>query len=466
LAHKLLETMGDSTTDTPRMTNIAIILLAAGQGTRMRSSLPKVLHKAGGRTLLGHVLVSAAELAPKRTVVVLGPAMEAAAADAHRFIPDATVAIQEKRQGTGHAVSMAIPALAGFTGIVVVLYGDVPLIAPETVKALAGSIGTYTPLAVLAFKAADPTGYGRLILQSGRLSAIREELDATTAERKIDLCNSGFIAADADLLRRLLPRIRNDNAKGEYYLTDLVELAVEEKIAVAHTVCDEQEVHGVNTRAQLAEVEGLLQNRYRRVAMEQGATLVAPETVFFSADTKLGSDVVIEPNVVFGPGVVVGDSVAIHAFSHIEGATIARGARIGPFARLRPGADIGEDVHIGNFVEVKKAKIEKGAKANHLAYIGDARVGAKSNIGAGAITCNYDGFEKHLTDIGEDVFVGSNAALVAPVKIGDRVNIAAGSVITRDVPADAFAIGRGRQEVREGRATTYRTMKKKRAKKE
>jgi bifunctional UDP-N-acetylglucosamine pyrophosphorylase / glucosamine-1-phosphate N-acetyltransferase len=442
------------------MTDTAIILLAAGEGTRMRSSLPKVLHKVGGRTLIGHVMRAAAEAAPKRAVVVSGPQTDEVAKEARRFVADAAVAVQERRQGTAHAVSMAKPALSDFRGTVLVLYGDVPLIAPKTIKALAESVTAKTPLAVLAFKAADPTGYGRLILKSGKLAAIREQLDATPAERKIDLCNSGFIAAQSDLLWRLLPKIKNDNAKGEYYLTDLVELAVKEKLSVAHAVCPEEEVHGVNTRDQLAEVERILQARYRAIAMEKGATLIAPETVFFSADTELGRDVVVEPNVVFGPGVRVGDNVAILAFSHIEGATIASGARIGPYARLRPGADIGEDAHIGNFVEIKKAKIEKGAKANHLAYIGDARVGAKSNIGAGTITCNYDGFEKHFTDIGADVFVGSNSALVAPVKIGDGANIAAGTVITREVPQNALAIARAEQENRQGAAARYRAMKK------
>jgi bifunctional UDP-N-acetylglucosamine pyrophosphorylase/glucosamine-1-phosphate N-acetyltransferase len=448
------------------MTDIAIIVLAAGEGTRMQSSLPKVLHKAGGRTLLGHVIKAASQVAPKRAVVVAGPQMEATAGEARRFMPGAVTVIQEKRQGTAHAVSMAEPALSGFKGTVLVLYGDVPLIAPSTITALAESVTPETPLAVLAFRAADPKGYGRLILKSGRFIAIREELDASPAERKIDLCNSGFIAAHSDLLWRLLPRIGNDNTKGEYYLTDLVELAVKEKVGVAHTVCAEEEVHGVNTRAQLAEVERLLQARYRAAAMERGATLIAPDTVFFSADTELGRDVVVEPHVVFGPGVTVGDNVSILAFSHIEGAAIASGARIGPFARLRPGADIGESAHIGNFVEVKKAKIEKGVKANHLAYIGDARVGAGSNIGAGTITCNYDGFEKHFTEIGKDVFVGSNAALVAPVKIGDGANIGAGSVITRDVPGDAMAIARGRQETRQGLAAKYRATKRARAQKE
>jgi bifunctional UDP-N-acetylglucosamine pyrophosphorylase/glucosamine-1-phosphate N-acetyltransferase len=447
------------------MNEIAIVVLAAGQGTRMRSQLPKVMHRAGGRTLLGHVLTATAGLAPRHAVIVAGPDMEDVIGEARRFAADAAIAIQDSRRGTAHAVSVAKPALAGFEGTILVLYGDVPLIAADTIRMLAAGVTARTPLAVLAFHAADPTGYGRLILRSRKLVAIREELEASKAERKIDLCNSGFIAAHSELLWRLLPRITNDNAKGEYYLTDLVELAVAEKTAVAHAVCPEAEVQGVNTRAQLAEVERLLQVRYRTTAMEAGATLIAPETVFFSADTRLGSDVVVEPHVVFGPGVTVGDRASILAFSHIEGATIGSGARIGPYARLRPGAEIGDDAHIGNFVEIKKAKIAEGAKANHLAYIGDARVGAKSNIGAGTITCNYDGFEKHFTDIGAEVFVGSNTALVAPVAVGDGANIAAGSVITSDVPPAALAIARSEQNVREGWAAKYRAMKRKRREK-
>jgi bifunctional UDP-N-acetylglucosamine pyrophosphorylase / glucosamine-1-phosphate N-acetyltransferase len=443
------------------MTNVAIMVLAGGRGTRMRSRFPKVLHQAAGRTLLGHVLAAGSTVAPKRTVVVAGTEMPEVAVEARRWLPDSQVAVQESALGTGNAVSSALPALHDFTGTVLVLYGDVPLISPETIRRLGDAVTPETPLAVLAFEAADPTGYGRLILDDGKLIAIREELDATSEERAIHLCNSGFIAADAGLLRGLLPKISNENAKGEYYLTDLVELAVREGTGVGYAVCPEAEVHGVNTRAQLATIEALLQSRYRIAAMEGGATLVAPETVFFSFDTRLGHEVLIEPNVVFGPGVGVGDDVTILAFSHIEGATIASGARVGPFARLRPGAEIGEGAHIGNFVEVKKAAIETGAKINHLTYIGDARVGAKSNIGAGTITCNYDGFNKYVTDIGAGVFVGSNAALVAPVKIGDGATIAAGSVITRDVPSDALAIARGRQDLREGWAARFRAAKRK-----
>ncbi|MGE0239325.1 MAG: bifunctional UDP-N-acetylglucosamine diphosphorylase/glucosamine-1-phosphate N-acetyltransferase GlmU [Parvibaculaceae bacterium] len=444
----------------PKKAPIAVIVLAAGKGTRMRSDLAKVLHKAAGLSLLGHVLRSTKAANPERTVVISGPDMPEVGAEAQRIVPQATVAIQEKRQGTGHAVSMAADGLKGFEGTVLVLYGDVPLIRSETIRALAEAVSEDSPLAVLGFRAANPTGYGRLIQdRSGRLVAIREELDTTVDERRIDLCNSGFIAVKARLLWELLPKIRNDNAKGEYYLTDLVGLTVDAGLNVALAECPEAEVHGVNTRAQLAQIESLLQARYRQAAMDNGATLIDPGSVFLSADTEIGKDVTIEPNVVFGPNVVIGDTVEILAFSHIEGAKIADGARIGPFARLRPGAEIGRNAHVGNFVEVKKAKIGDGAKANHLTYIGDASVGARSNIGAGTITCNYDGYEKHHTEIGPDVFVGSNTALVAPVTVGARSNIAAGSVITQDVPEDALGIARGQQAVKEGWARKYRELK-------
>jgi bifunctional UDP-N-acetylglucosamine pyrophosphorylase/glucosamine-1-phosphate N-acetyltransferase len=368
-------------------------------------------------------------------------------------------AIQEDRLGTAHAVSMAKPALGSFSGTVLVLYGDVPLIGAESLAKLAQLAGR-SGMAVLGFEAEEPHGYGRLIRDAGgHVAAIREELDASPEERKINLCNSGIIAVSSERLWPLLGKVGNGNAKGEYYLTDLVELATAEGIACGLAICQEAEVAGVNDRAQLAAIEATLQDIYRRRHMLNGATLTAPDTVFFSADTVIGQDVVIGPHVVIGPGVTVEDGVEILAFSHLEGAQVGAGARIGPYARLRPGAEIGADAHIGNFVEVKKAVIGKGAKANHLSYIGDARVGAGSNIGAGTITCNYDGYEKHLTDIGNNVFVGSNTALVAPVKVGDGANIAAGSVVTRNVPADALAIGRADMELREGWAARYREMK-------
>ena len=441
------------------MTEIAIIVLAAGKGTRMKSALPKVMHRAAGRSLLGHVLHAAKGLAPRETVVVVGPDMAAVAAEAQGVFPAARTVVQEERLGTGHAVLMAKPALAGFTGTILVLYGDVPLIGAESLRRLADLAGQ-SGLAVLGFEAADPKGYGRLLRNAeGHVIAIREELDASPEERAINLCNSGIIAVSAERLWPLLARLGNANAKGEYYLTDVVELGASDGLSCALAVCSEAEVAGVNDRVQLAAIEATLQQAYRRRHMLNGATLTAPETVFFSADTEIGQDVVIGPHVVFGPGVAVADGAEVLGFSHLEGARVGPSARIGPYARLRPGAVIGEGAHIGNFVEVKKAEIGPGAKANHLSYIGDARVGRGSNIGAGTITCNYDGYEKHLTDIGENVFVGSNTALVAPVKLGDGVNVAAGSVITRNVPADALAIGRAELEVRDGWAARYREMK-------
>jgi bifunctional UDP-N-acetylglucosamine pyrophosphorylase/glucosamine-1-phosphate N-acetyltransferase len=441
------------------MTDIAIVVLAAGKGTRMKSKRPKVLHRAAGRSLLGHVLYAASALKPVASVVVIGPDMDDVAAEARSVLPNAAQAVQSARLGTGHAVSMARAGLGQFAGTILILYGDVPLITSDTLERLVAK----TPaggMAVLGFDAADPHGYGRLIRDgSGHVVAIREELDATAEERAMTLCNSGLISIDSGLLWALLPQIGNANAKGEYYLTDLVELAAATGHPCGLAVCAEGEVAGVNDRVQLAGIERALQDRYRRRHMLNGATLVAPETVFFAADTVIGEDVVIEPHVVFGPGVRVGDGAEILAFSHIEGARIGAGARIGPYARLRPGADIGDDAHIGNFVEVKKAVIGKGAKANHLSYIGDARVGPRTNIGAGTITCNYDGYEKHLTDIGANVFVGSNTALVAPVKVGDGASIAAGSVITRNVPADALAITRPDLELRDGWAARYRDIK-------
>ena len=442
------------------MGGTSIIVLAAGKGTRMKSALPKVLHKAAGRTLVAHVLHAAKAVRPAKSVVICGPDMDAVAAEAASVFPDCSVAIQAERHGTAHAVSMARDILSGFAGTTLILYGDVPLISAETLTALANPVTPDVGLAVLGFDAADPKGYGRLLrAPSGHVVAIREELDASPEERKITLCNSGIIAISNKLLWQLLPAIGNNNAKGEYYLTDLIEIAAKAGYRCGLAICPEAEVAGVNDRTQLAAIEATLQDRYRRWHMLGGATLVSPGTVFFSADTQVGQDVVIEPHVVFGPGVTIGDGAEILAFSHLEGATVGSGARIGPYARLRPGAEIGETAHIGNFVEVKKAVIGKGAKANHLTYIGDAKVGPRTNIGAGTITCNYDGFEKHLTDIGADVFVGSNTALVAPVSIGDGASIGAGSVITRDVPPDALAVARGELTMRDGWAARYRSMK-------
>jgi bifunctional UDP-N-acetylglucosamine pyrophosphorylase/glucosamine-1-phosphate N-acetyltransferase len=404
------------------------------------------------------VLTTAKELSPAHCVVVCGPGKEDLTGEAKRYISNAEIATQSERRGTGHAVSMAEAKLKNFTGKILVLYGDVPLIEAATLRGLLDQVGEAQPVAILGFEAAVPTGYGRLLRnRQGGVDAIREELDASLEERRITLCNSGILAADAGQLWRLLAKVKPNNAKGEIYLTDVVELAEGRRVGLA--VCPEQQVQGVNTRAQLAMVEAILQQHYRSAALTGGATMIAPDTVFLCADTKIGRDVVIEPNVVFGPGVTIGDKVQILAFSHIEGAHIETGARIGPFARLRPGAEIGEDVHIGNFVEVKNARIDQGAKANHLTYIGDAHVGARTNVGAGTITANYDGFDKHHTEIGAGVSIGSNVVLVAPVKIGDGANVGAGSVITSEVEADSLAFTRPPLKTRKSWAARFRAAK-------
>ncbi len=442
------------------MTEIAAIVLAAGMGTRMKSSLPKVLHRAANRSLLGHVLTAVNGVKAARTVVVHGPDMESVRTESAGFISTVEFAEQTERKGTGHAVLMAERAMKGFAGVLLVLYGDVPLIQAETLAKLVKHISDKQPMSVLGFIAANPKGYGRLLTtQQNTIVAIREELDASAEERGVNLCNSGVIAIRSDTLWKLLPKIGSKNAKGEIYLTDLVELVNQSGKEVGLEICSEDEVQGVNDRIQLSQIEQRLQSRYRLEAQRNGATLIDPASVYFSADTQIGSDVVIEPNVIFGPGVTVASNVEILGHSHIEGATIRKGARIGPFARLRPGAEIGENVHIGNYVEIKKAEIAKGAKVNHLTYIGDAKVGAGSNIGAGTITCNYDGYEKHLTEIGENVFVGSNSSLVAPIRIGHGVNIAAGSVVTKSVPDDALAITRPELIIKDGWAKAYRAIK-------
>lgn len=438
---------------------LAVIVLAAGMGTRMKSDIPKVLHRVAGRSLLGHVLHAALSLNPAKLVVVHGPGQESLIKEAKSIAPAALFAEQAERKGTGHAVMMAEAALHGFAGTVLTLYGDVPMVQAEALQATVAAASPPNGMAVLGFHAKDPTGYGRLLLNGSTVTAIREHRDATEAERKVDLCNSGIIAISATDLFPTLHKLQPHNAQGELYLTDVVELMAKAGKTCALATCDEADVAGVNDRLQLAAIEQEFQSRLRRHVMLNGATLQNPSSVYFCADTKLGRDVVIEPNVIFGPGVTVGDGVEILGHSHIEGATIADGARIGPFARLRPGADIGAKAHIGNFVEVKKAVIGKGAKANHLTYIGDAEIGAGSNIGAGTITCNYDGYEKHLTRVGENVFVGSNSALVAPVSIGAGANIAAGSVITADVPADSLAMTRSPSTIKEGWAKRYRAMK-------
>ena len=435
------------------------IVLAAGDGTRMLSSQPKVLHQIAGRSLLSHVLTCLREAGGMASAVVVAPGHDAVAAQAKADVPDAEIFVQAERRGTAHAVLAAKSAIArGFDDILVV-FGDTPLIRPGTLGKLRGALADGAAVAVLGFRAADPTGYGRLVTQGDALITIREHADASDAERAITLCNAGLMAFAGRQALEILQKIGNDNRKGEFYLTDAVAIARNMGLKAVALEVTEDEVSGINSKAQLAAAEGQIQQRLRQAALEAGVTLVAPETVFLAADTKLGRDVVVEPFVVFGPGVTVEAGATIRAFSHLTGAHVGKGAIVGPYARLRPGAKLGEKVHIGNFVEVKEATIEAGAKANHLAYIGDARVGEGANIGAGTITCNYDGAAKHLTDIGKGAFIGSNSALVAPVKIGDGAYIGSGSVITRDVPADALALERTQQTVKEGWAKRLRSLK-------
>jgi bifunctional UDP-N-acetylglucosamine pyrophosphorylase / glucosamine-1-phosphate N-acetyltransferase len=433
------------------------IVLAAGEGTRMRSLQPKVLHRLGGKSLVAHALGSVA--AANAVAVVVGPGQEAVAAEARGLRPQADIFVQAERRGTAHAVLAAEPAIVRGYDDLLVVFADTPFLTHATLDRLCRSLGNGTAVAVLGFRATDPTGYGRLIVDGKRLLAIREERDASTSERAIKLCNSGAMAFDGRLALDILREIDDRNSKQEFYLTDAVAIARAKGLEAATVETEEDEVRGINTRAQLAEAEDVLQQRLRATAMEGGATLIAPETVFLAADTKLGRDVTVEPYVVFGPGVVVEEGAVIRSFSHIEGAHIGKGASVGPFARLRPGARLGAKTRIGNFVEVKEATIEAGAKAPHLTYIGDAHVGENANVGAGTITCNYDGAEKHRTDIGKDAFIGSNSALVAPVAIGEGAYIGSGSVITRDVPAGALAVGRSRQVVKEGWAARLNAKK-------
>jgi bifunctional UDP-N-acetylglucosamine pyrophosphorylase / glucosamine-1-phosphate N-acetyltransferase len=434
---------------------IAAIVLAAGKGTRMKSDLHKVLHLIAGRPMLMHLMASVDALRPAKKVVVVGSGkdqLEAILTDS------AELAVQEPQLGTGHAVQQAEAALAGFDGDVLILYGDVPFVPTATMQAMIDRLNASDAPAVvvLAFEPEDTLNYGRVITKGDRIVKMVEHKDATDAERATRLCNSGLMAAKARDLFALLARVTDENAAKEYYLIDIVNIANGDGRHCAVVKTDPFDVAGINSRAELAQMEGQWQQRRRRRAMDDGATLIAPKTVWFAHDTVIGRDVLIEPNVFFGPGVSVADNVTIHAFSHIEGATIASGAEIGPFARLRPGAVMEEKSKIGNFVEMKKARLGKGAKANHLTYLGDADVGAGANVGAGTITCNYDGFFKYRTEIGEGAFIGSNSALVAPVSIGAGAIIAAGSVVTADVQPDALAIARGNQENKPNWAKRFR----------
>lgn len=419
----------------------------------MNSDLPKVLHRMGGVPLVAHALAAATAIEPARVIVVAGHGADQVRAAVAEALPEAEVVVQEEQLGTGHAVAQALPLLAGFEGRAIVLYGDTPLIRPETLETM---VATASDIVVLGFHAADPGRYGRLIAQGDVLERIVEFKDASYEEQKITLCNSGVICADAAVLARLVAGLGRDNAAGEYYLTDIVAAARAEGLDARVVTCPEAETLGVNTRAQLAEAEAAFQARARAEALENGVTLTAPETVFFALDTVIGRDSIVGPNVVFGPGVTVESGAEILAFCHLEGCHISEGATVGPFARLRPGAELGPEVHVGNFVEIKNAVLDEGVKVGHLTYLGDAEVGERTNIGAGTVTCNYDGVMKHRTVIGARAFIGSDTMLVAPVTVGDDAMTGSGSVITGDVPAGALALGRARQENREGLATRLR----------
>jgi len=435
------------------------IVLAAGEGTRMRSALPKVLHAIAGRSLLALVLRAVAETKVTAAAVVVGPNQEAVAAEAERVLPGAQCFVQRERRGTAHAVLAARPALERKADDVLIVYGDTPLIRAAILSKLRAPLAAGAAVVVLGFRPANPSGYGRLVVDGDKLIAIREEADASETEKAIGLCNGGIMALAGAHALTILDRIGDNNRKREFYLTDAVEIARSMELDAAVVEAEEDDVRGINTKAQLAEAEAVLQQRLRKAALEAGVTMVAPETVFLSADTTFGKDVVIEPYVVFGEKVTVEDGAVIHAFSHLAGAHVGRKCSVGPFARLRPGTRLGEGARIGNFVETKEAAIAAGAKANHLSYIGDASVGANANIGAGTITCNYDGTAKHRTTIGQDAFIGSNTALVAPVEVGDGAYVGSGSVITANVPAGALALARARQVVKENWATRLRSLK-------
>jgi bifunctional UDP-N-acetylglucosamine pyrophosphorylase/glucosamine-1-phosphate N-acetyltransferase len=435
------------------------VVLAAGEGTRMRSTTPKVLHPVAGQSLLAHVLHAAPAGPGTSLAVVVGPDHEAVAAEAKRVRSDAATYVQRERLGTAHAVLAAREAIAEGADDLLIAFGDTPLLSAETFARLRAPLRNGAALAVLGFRAADPTGYGRLLVEGDRLVAIREQADASADERKITLCNAGVMAFDGRRALEIIGRIGNANSKHEYYLTDAVAIVRDLGLEAVVIETSEDEVRGINTKTQLAEAEQVMQVRLRKAALEAGVTMIAPDTVYLAADTTFGRDVTIEPFVVIGPGVSIADGAVIHSFSHIVQAAIGRNASVGPYARLRPGTSLGDGVRIGNFVETKAATLEDGVKVNHLSYIGDALVGAQSNIGAGTITCNYDGFSKHRTEIGRGAFVGTNSSLVAPVKIGNGAYIGSGSVITRDVPDDAMAIERNQQTNREGGAARYREVK-------
>ncbi len=432
------------------------IVLAAGEGTRMKSALPKVLHQIAGRSMLGHVLAGVAAAGAHRIAIVVGPGREDVAAEARRMAPGAEVYVQTERLGTAHAVLAARAALQAPCDDLLVVFADTPLVEPATFAALRAQVAGGASVAVLGFEAKDPAGYGRLLMDGATLAAIREHKDASEAERQTTLCNAGLMALDGKQALQILDAIDNSNVQKEFYLTDAVAVARGQGARTAVVTAPETQVMGVNDRLQLAQAEAQLQKRLRENAMREGVTMIAPETVWLSHDTQIARDVVIEPNVFFGPGVKVAEGAAIHANSHLTGCEVGPGASIGPFARLRPGAQIGVKAKIGNFVEIKASQIGAGVAISHLTYIGDTTIGANANIGAGTITCNYDGFDKARCEIGEGAFIGSNSALVAPVKIGAGAYVGSGSVITRDVTADALAVARGRQFEKPGWAAEFR----------
>ncbi|MGH1465237.1 MAG: bifunctional UDP-N-acetylglucosamine diphosphorylase/glucosamine-1-phosphate N-acetyltransferase GlmU [Cognatishimia sp.] len=431
--------------------SIALVILAAGKGTRMNSDLPKVLHEIAGAPMLVHAMQAGATLSPERTVVVAGHGFEAVQKAANDYDPEAIVVNQAEQNGTGHAVMVTREALEGFDGDVIVLYGDTPFIQPKTLQRMIDARAK-NAVVVLGFQADATEKYGRLIMQEDQLSEIVEFADATSEQRTVTFCNSGVMLAKSETLFKLLDATSNDNSSGEYYLTDVVKVAQELGLTATAISCDASETMGVNSRAHLAEAEAAFQARARATLMNNGVTLVDPNSVYLSLDTVIGRDSVIEPNVYFGPEVTIESGTRIRAFSHLEGAHVSRGGTVGPYARLRPGAELAEDVHIGNFVEIKNALIDQGAKVNHLSYIGDASVGEKTNIGAGTITCNYDGVMKHKTTIGKNAFIGSNTMLVAPVAVGDDAMTASGSVVTKNVEAGALAIARAPQVSKPGMA--------------
>ena len=431
---------------------VSLIILAAGQGTRMNSDLPKVLHRLGAAPLLHHAMAAGRALDPDRTVVVTGHGGDAVDKAARAFDETAVTVRQDQQLGTAHAVLQAETAMSGAQGDAIVLYGDTPFITADTLQRMLDARQNHA-IVVLGFNAADAGRYGRLVADGDALERIVEFKDATDEERAITLCNSGVICAEAATLFRLCHAVGNANAAGEYYLTDVIALARAEGLSAGLVLCDEAETLGINTRAELARAEALFQTRARAEALENGVTLIAPDTVFFALDTTIGRDAIIGPNVVFGPGVTIESEAEVKAFCHLEGCHISRGADVGPFARLRPGAELAEDVHVGNFVEIKNAVLDEGVKVGHLSYIGDADVGEFTNIGAGTVTCNYDGVMKHRTRIGKRAFIGSDTMLVAPVTIGDDAMTASGSVITTDVPAAALAVARARQTNKAGLAT-------------